>query len=66
MNRDDKKSYNAKEIKAAFCSYFYGSGGDFFFPHPKLDETPKKDCEDAVEVRCDEFLKILKSSNKGG
>lgn len=48
-----------KEIKNAFNHYFYGSGADFFFPHPKLDQVSKKNCREVVEMRCSEFLEIL-------
>jgi len=51
--------YSAREIRNAFSSYFYGSGGDYFFPHPKLDKTPEKECKEIVKIRCDEFLEIL-------
>lgn len=66
MNRTNKKLYSTKEIVNAFSKYFYGSGADFFFPHPKLDGTSKKECEEIVKMRCSEFLEILKSSNKKG
>lgn len=64
MNQSNKKSYNTKEIRDAFSNYFYGSGADFFFPHPKLDETPEKECKEVVKIRCEEFLEIL-AKNKG-
>ncbi len=64
MSRTNKKAYNTKEIRKAFSSYFYGSGTDFFFPHPKLDEIPEKECEEVVKIRCGEFLEIL-TKNKG-
>lgn len=59
-----KSFYSPKEIKSAFIDYFYGSGANFFFPHPKLDETPEKECKEIVKMRCGEFLEILKSPNK--
>lgn len=61
-----KKFYSSKEIRSAFGSYFYGSGGDYFFPHPKIDKTPRKECEDIVKMRCNEFLKILNSRKREG
>lgn len=64
MNRS--KKYSAKEIESAFSSYFYGSGADFFFPHPKLDEVPEKECREIVEMRCEEFLEILKFPKEKG
>lgn len=39
-------------------------GADFFFPHPKLDDTPEKECREVVGVRCQEFVEILESSNR--
>ena len=56
--------YNTKEIRDAFSDYFYGSGIDFFFPHPKLDGIPKKECKEIVKMRCEDFLEIL-VKNKG-
>ena len=64
MNRIIKKLYSAKEIRNAFSMYFYGSGGDYFFPHPKIDKTSKKECKDVVKMRYNEFLEIL-NSRKG-
>lgn len=61
MKPTNKKLYGTREIRNAFSKYFYGSGSDFFFPHPKLDETPEKGCKEIVTMRCDEFLEILKS-----
>lgn len=59
VNFMKKKLYSTKEIRNAFGDYFYGSGADFFFPHPKLDETPEKECKEIVKMRCKEFLEIL-------
>ena len=56
-----KKLYSSKEIRKAFADYFYGSGNNFFFPHPKLDQTSKKECNEVVEMRYREFLEILNS-----
>lgn len=57
--RKTNKSYTIEEIGKAFSNYFYGSGSDFFFPHPKLDNTSKKECREIVKIRYDEFLEIL-------
>ena len=59
MSRINKKLYNEREIKNAFSHYFYGSGTEFFFPHPKMDEIPQKECREIVKVRSNEFLEIL-------
>lgn len=64
MDSFNVKLYSVKEIKTAFDNYFYGSGADFFFPHPKLDDTPEKECREVVGVRCQEFIEILESSNR--
>ena len=65
-NGNNKKLYNTREIGRAFKLYFYGSGADFFFPHPKLDETPEKECKEVVEIRCNDFLEILAEKKRSG
>ena len=49
MDSSNKKLYNAKEIRNAFVHYLYGSGNEFFFPHPKLDKTSEKECKEIVK-----------------
>ncbi|MBI2406594.1 MAG: hypothetical protein HYV25_03375 [Candidatus Harrisonbacteria bacterium] len=59
MSNSKTALYNAKEIRNAFNRYFYGSGDEFFFPHPELDEISEKECKEITKMRCEEFLELL-------